>query len=282
MFKQSIYLAILMVIPQLAQAVPLPEMDCLIEPNMVIELSSSVNGVIDEIFVKRGDKISAGQTLVQLENSVEMANLLLAQAKADYSQDIEAADLQIKYTNTKLQRMAKLYAKKVMSVAEQQDAQNESNIALINKKRAVHARQMAKLELIRAKKALDRLVIKSPVDAIVVEKYLSKGEAVEEKNILQIAEVNPLKVEVIVPAEFFGEIKTGMKAILTPEIKVSSVEAEVTMVDKVIDASSGTFYVRLRLPNPTHSLPGGLKCKVIFDNGESPLQQEMIPLSEYE
>ena len=40
--------------------------------------------------------------------------------------------------------------------------------------------------------------------------------------------------------------------------------ARVKVVDPVIDAASGTFGVRLELPNPNYRLPAGLKCKVRF------------------
>ena len=40
--------------------------------------------------------------------------------------------------------------------------------------------------------------------------------------------------------------------------------ARCTIVDSIIDAASGTFGVRLEMPNPDYRLPSGLKCKVIF------------------
>ena len=43
--------------------------------------------------------------------------------------------------------------------------------------------------------------------------------------------------------------------------------AKVIVVDKVIDAASNSFRVRLELPNPNQSLPPGLRCKVEFDAG---------------
>ena len=42
-------------------------------------------------------------------------------------------------------------------------------------------------------------------------------------------------------------------------------EAEVTIVDRVIDAASSTFGVRLTLPNDEAQIPSGLKCSVRFD-----------------
>jgi len=38
--------------------------------------------------------------------------------------------------------------------------------------------------------------------------------------------------------------------------------ATVVIVDPVIDAASGTFAVRIKLPNKDHRLPAGLKCLV--------------------
>jgi hypothetical protein len=38
----------------------------------------------------------------------------------------------------------------------------------------------------------------------------------------------------------------------------------VVIADRVIDAASGTFSIRLEIPNPKYQLPAGLKCRVLF------------------
>jgi hypothetical protein len=43
----------------------------------------------------------------------------------------------------------------------------------------------------------------------------------------------------------------------------------VTVVDQVLDAASGTFGVRLALPNPERQLPAGIRCKVLFEAREA-------------
>jgi multidrug efflux pump subunit AcrA (membrane-fusion protein) len=40
--------------------------------------------------------------------------------------------------------------------------------------------------------------------------------------------------------------------------------AKVVVVDKVIDAASGTLGIRLQLPNPDNKIPAGIKCSVQF------------------
>ena len=63
-----------------------------------------------------------------------------------------------------------------------------------------------------------------------------------------------------------GKISVGMQAVVKPEEPVKGeFPAKVTVVDKVVDAASGTFGVRLELPNPDLKLPAGLKCAVRFN-----------------
>ena len=92
-----------------------------------------------------------------------------------------------------------------------------------------------------------------------------RAEYVGEDPIMKIACVDPLYVEVVVPAEKFGVVKKGVKAGVTLDFpKPGKYNASVIIVDRVIDAASGTFGVRLILPNPDYLLPAGLKCMVTF------------------
>ena len=99
----------------------------------------------------------------------------------------------------------------------------------------------------------------------MVDRYLNPGESVEERPIIKIARVNPLRVEVVAPVSMLGRIKRGQLAMVTPESPVGgSYEAEVKIVDPILDAASGTFRIRLELPNEDFSLTSGLRCQVNF------------------
>lgn len=91
-------------------------------------------------------------------------------------------------------------------------------------------------------------------------------DLVQETEILVIAQINPLNVEVIVPVEYFGRIKTGTKATITSQAPLNNVnQARVKEVDKVVDAASGTFRVRLQVLNNKLSIPAGLQCQAEFE-----------------
>ncbi len=84
-----------------------------------------------------------------------------------------------------------------------------------------------------------------------------------------MAQIDPLRVEVIVPAQIFGRIFPGMPATIVPELPEYGAQiATVTIVDKVIDAASSTFGVRLELPNAEQQMPSGLRCLVRFEINE--------------
>ncbi|MGL4458413.1 MAG: efflux RND transporter periplasmic adaptor subunit, partial [Plesiomonas shigelloides] len=52
-----------------------------IDPNQGVNVSTQTAGLIKQINFQSGDKVQAGQVLVQLDDSVEVANLQASQAK---------------------------------------------------------------------------------------------------------------------------------------------------------------------------------------------------------
>ena len=67
------------------------------------------------------------------------------------------------------------------------------------------------------------------------------------------------------PLEIFGSVKPGMLGeVRFRPLLSGAYKARVVVVDQLIDAASGTFGVRLELPNPGNQVPAGIKCKVRF------------------
>lgn len=221
-----------------AHAAPLPEFEGLIEPHMSVELRSPVEGIVESIAVDRSDVVKRGQVLVKLRSEVEEARLAVAEAKASFDRRKQA-------------RARELYVQKAIPLSAKDEAESQ-------------ARQ-SEHELRQARETLNLRTIKSPVDGVVADRFLSPGESVKDKTILKLVQINPLRVEVVAGAAWFGTTTIGMRAEVQPEIKsIRPLIATVTVVDKVIDAASGTFGIRLEIPNPDHAVPSGLRCKVRF------------------
>lgn len=237
LFKQAV-MSILLLSPALAGADEW--LDCIMEPNARVNVSSEVPGIIEEMAVERGDRVSKGQAVVFLKSAAEKSAVALAQAKLDFGL-------------RKAQRSKDLVKKELISIDEMDELETENRIA--------------ELELEQAKERLNMRMIKSPVDGVVVERLLSPGEYVNNEPILNIASIDPLNVEVIVPVARMGELRRGMTAeVMSEWPKDKRYRGKVVIVDPVADPASGTFGVRVELDNPRHRIPAGVKCQVRFLN----------------
>lgn len=242
-----------------------PEFDGLIEPYRVAEVGSEVPGVLDSVKVERGDMVKAGQVVATLRSGVEAANLELARARAEMDANVQLKRSALEFARRNSQRMKELYDAKALAFQKWDEVETQRIMAEKELTVALEQKQLFELEHRQADEVLRRKTIHSPVTGVVMERYLSRGEYVENNPILKIAQINPLNVEVVMPVSQIGRIKIGTQAVVKPEDPVGgTLQAVVTIVDRVMDAASGTFGVRLEIPNPKHRIPPGLKCKVVF------------------
>lgn len=213
------------------------QMSCMLEPSRRIAISSHVPGVIDSVNVDRGSIVKKGQLLFSLDSGVELAAVKMSKVRADYSERQWQRNIDIAQNN-------------LVSEAQRDELETEKVLAQWN--------------LQESEARLNRRSAKSPIDGLVVSRHVDQGEYIDEDPVLLLVDLNPLYVEVILRAEAYGSItkNTPMKIRL-----VDGTEYEVTIdvVDKVIDAASGTYGIRAKLSNKDFIVPAGINCEAIFD-----------------
>ena len=214
--------------------------ECLVEPSMVVNVGTSVDGVLERVIVDRGDVVRKGQLVARLQSGVEAAAVELSKARVDFGK-------------RKVERNETLFDKQLISAQERDEMVTET--------------RLREQELLRDAEVLKLRSIVSPIDGVVVERRLAPGELVraDKSVVLRLAQLNPLHVEVVAPAELFGSVRVGMtgQVSLAPFFP-GTFPAKVVVVDKLIDAASGTFGARLQLANPANKLPAGIRCSVRF------------------
>jgi len=242
------------------------DLDCLIESYVQVAISSPVEGVIERVTVDRGASVKVGQVLVELESSVEKAAVVMAKIKAEMLSPHKSNQVRLEFGERRFNRTVELYRKDLIPMKEYDEAETAKALAEVGVLEARENEQLARAELVRAEAAYALRSVRSPINGVVVERLLAPGEFAKQAPILKLAQLDPLRVEVIAPVQLWGQIAVGMAAQIMPEAPVKgSHRARVTIVDRVIDAASGTFGVRLELPNPNLRLPAGLKCTVRFE-----------------
>lgn len=248
-----------------------PTVGCLISPNRVADIGSPVTGVIEEVAVDVGDTVREGQRLVALRNEVESAGERAARARWSIDAEVRAAEASLELAQQRHARSRELLEQGFISPLAVEQSHTELRLA---EQKLVQSRSQrtvlaTDLEVVRAQ--VNQRVVRAPFAGTIVERYRQPGERVEDRPLLRLVSLDPLRVDLLVPATRFGQYAAGDRMLLQPELAgVKPVAAQVTHVDRVIDAASNTFRVRLSLPNPQQRLPAGVRCSLV----ESPAPTE--------
>jgi RND family efflux transporter MFP subunit len=248
-----------------APAVWAAEMACVIKPSAEISIATPVEGLIHTVPVERGDWVTKGQVILTLESSLEEATVAIAKAKADAEAVLKSSQLKVGFSSRNFERALDLIKNDSIAQHDVDQAQTEKALAEMSYQEASENKRLAKLELNRAMAALNLRTIRSPINGVVVDRLLSPGELARQTPVMKLAQVDPLRVEVYAPLSLLGKLKTGMKADVRPEGKGQpTYHALIVVVNRVVDSASGTFGVRLEIPNANKAIAAGLACTVDF------------------
>lgn len=272
---QPLTLAAVLPLLLAAGAAAAADMDCVIEPRMTVDVRAAVEGLIEQVAVDRGDRIRAGQVLVQLDAGVERANLEQARYRAAMVGALKSGESRVDYAKVKLERREKLVTENYVSAQDRDEAQAEKRLAEAELLQAQENKRSAEIELVRAAEQLRLRTLKSPFSGVVVDRLAHPGDLADNRDLrkplLRIADISVLLVEALLPVSAYGRLKVGAMHDVMPEAPIGGrYQARVKSIDPVLDVASGTFRVRLELPNPELKLPAGITCRVRFDGVQAP------------
>lgn len=212
---------------------------CVLLPSETVKLAAPVSGVVEHINIKRGDTVTQGQLVLQLNNDVEKATVALAQAR-------------LEFTQRRLSRNHNLVTNQLLAAQEIDEIKTEN--------------ALAKLELEQALAMLNQRKVMSPISGKVISVDSSAGEYVGtlgSEPFARLVKLDPLHVELVYEAQAYGQLSVGQSLTLNIQNITKQVTGTVDVVDPLIDAASGTFGVRLLLSNPGAAIPAGLRCDVV-------------------
>jgi RND family efflux transporter MFP subunit len=245
------------------------EFDCVIEPKQILELRSPIEGLIERVNVDRGDFVKKGQELAVLDTSVDRAQAAIAKQRSEMVGAVKSGESRVDYSTKKAQRAEELHRQNYMSAQLRDEAATEKKLGEAELRDALDNRKLADLEHKRQLEIIRLKTIRSPVDGVVTERMQNPGELAEagvgRKPMLKLAQIDTLYVEVLLPADAYGKVKQGAAVEVLPEIPAGTRHrATIKVIDSVLDAASGTFGVRLELPNRERKIPAGIRCQASF------------------
>ena len=223
------------------QTLPYPARIVIPTPQLWV-VSAPVAGMVANLSVGRGDRVSAGEPLVTLQSP----------AFVSLQRDYLHAVAQEVLANQQLKRNADLFEGKAVPQRVLEASQAEARQASIV---VAERRQMLRLSGL-SDEAIFRLsndasisaalTVNAPQTASVVEIAVSPGQRLEQSApLVKLAQLSTLWAEIAIPAANIRSIQTGANV----EIEGYAKPGRVVLVSETTDAATQTILVRAEIPN---------------------------------
>jgi RND family efflux transporter MFP subunit len=230
---------------QIAPAVKIPDTSeylSLLKSRHSAAINPQVEGEITRIFVKSGDHVKAGTTLLQIDPLKQEATVNSQEASRT------AQEANLRYAKVSLERAQKLFEAGVISKQEMDNAQTGYEAAL--------AQVRALDEQVNQQKVqLHYYSVKSPMDGIVGDIPVRMGDRVTVATMLTtIDEPGALEAYIYVPAERAKNLKAGLPVRLLDTAGNSVSETRITFVSPQVETETQTVLAKATIENPQGKL----------------------------
>lgn len=245
--------------------VPALELQGFTEPFESIDIAAAEPGVIATVNVKEGEAVKAGQLLAELDNRVLDARVALAKSRMGSKGAIQAAAARVELRKVRLQQLTQLAAGGNARANEVAQARMERQVALAELQKAREEAAIARLHYKQVVAQREQRRLRSPVDGRVIAVHKDPAELVggSDAKVVTVAVLDPLRVVLFVPYTTARALSPAEEITVRFEGHViKPAKATVELISPVIDAESGTTRLKLLVPNPTSTIPSGLRVIV--------------------
>ncbi|HET9976455.1 MAG TPA: efflux RND transporter periplasmic adaptor subunit [Burkholderiaceae bacterium] len=216
-----------------------------------------VSGRVVRIGFADGGKVRRGQVLVQLDDTLQMAQLKQSQAQASIAR-------------TNLQRSRELQAQNFVS----QSAVDQNAAAL----------EVAEAQVALAQAQLARLVIRAPFDGVAGIKVISLGDYLKDgADVVSLEDRSRMWVDFRLPERYIGRTQVGQSVEVTLDaLPGRAFTGKVEALDSLVDANGRSLLVRARVDNPGEALKSGMfaRARIVFAVREQALvvpEEALVP-----
>lgn len=191
---------------------------------------------IEKIFVEVGDVVKKGQQLVKME-STQLATSLA----------------QLDNLKIELERVKALYQSGGVSKQQLDQLQTQYDVA---KKSAENLK--------------DNIYLTSPINGIVTARNFDNGDVAAGQPILQVMQINPVKLKINIPESFYNNVKKGMQVTAKTEIfGEEEFAGTVSLIYPTIDPLTRTFTCEVKVNNANSKLKPGMFGRVELNLGKA-------------
>jgi len=259
-----------------------------------VTVSSETEGKVSRILADLGDRVTAGQALIQLDNEKQQYNFdqqkaALARALAQYgaadpqhlpdiekTPDVQKASADLQQAKQSFERASELFKRTLVPRQTLDDAET----ALQSKKASYDASLQTAKNLrasIQASEATMKLAdrqfrdtqIRAPFDGYIEKRLVQLGELVKaQMPVIAVVRVDPLKVIAEIPEKMAPWIKDGQPVELHVDAYPQrAFEGKVSRISPAVNTATRAFPFEALVPNRDAVLKPGTFARVHIESG---------------
>lgn len=282
-----------------------------LEPDEEVTVYAQVSGHVEKILADLGDRVKAGQSLLQLDQAdfrlqVQRTEAILRQTQAklgavdgketlpdDQQSPVRQAKANSEDAALWYERMQSLYNEGAVSrndvdtARAKRDALRATLDGTLDQVRSLRDQlkeQQALLDL--ARRNLGYTAIRAPIDGSIKQRDVSVGQyiaggSMQNTKLLVMVRDDPLKLKASVPERFQGQIRPGQEVKLQIEAhSARDFTGTVTRVGPAVFSDTRTFPIEARIPNRQGLLkPGSFakaRVQIRVDRGAAFVPEEAV------
>lgn len=231
----------------------------------VSPLASRVVGDVVRVLVSEGDRVHAGQLLIEIDSREGKAQTGRARAgSVEIERAIDAAQAKAALAEATMRRYTALFDRRAVSAQEFDEVKASHASSRAELARFVAKRDEARAMSDQARVILDYSYLRSPIDGVITRRFVDPGaQAAPGMTLVTVEDARSFRVEATVP-EGIG-VRPGDP--VTVEIGGTGIDARVANVQPGLDRTSRSALVKIALGTTTLALRSGAYARVLFPTG---------------
>lgn len=212
------------------------ELQATVQTKENLMLSAEFGGILQQVYVKEGQKVVKGQTLARVDDG-------------GLSSQLAQMETQAALAKTTFERQENLWNQKIGSEIQYLQAKTNYNAQL---------KAVAQM-----KSQLAKTVIKAPFSGTIDEIASERGSVVGPGTpILRIVSLGNMYLEAEVPEKNIGTIKKGSDVIVDFPVLGETFNSKVTQAGNYINPANRSFMIQIAVPNKSGNIKPNLSSKI--------------------
>ncbi|WP_130733334.1 efflux RND transporter periplasmic adaptor subunit [Flavobacterium sp. J27] len=228
------------------------ELQATVQTKQNIVLNAEYGGVLQQVYVKEGQRVSKGQTLAKIDDG-------------GLGSQLAQLETQAALAKTTFERQENLWNQKI-----------GSEIQYLQAKTSYEAQMKAVSQM---KAQIAKTVVRAPFSGTIDDIITEKGSVVGPGTpILRIVNLSDMYLEAEVPEKNIANVKKGTEVIVDFPILGETINAKVTQASNYINPANRSFNIQIAVPSKNGQIKPNLTSKIQIKDYTNP-KTIVVPIS---